>query len=132
MNLSVRPPNGYGDADPARMSPWPEEGESEPMTETRPVFEGQRITVADDVVWTRVDDEIIVIDPQSERFFGVRGAGIEAWEAIVHGATADQALTAILARYDVPEARAKTDLDELLGSLLERRLIGISDPASPD
>lgn len=102
------------------------------MTETKTVFERQRITVADGVVWTRVDDEIIVIDPQSERFFGVRGAGIEAWEAIVHGATPDQALTAVLARYDVPEARAKTDLDELLRNLLERRLIGISGPASPD
>ena len=102
------------------------------MTESRPVFEGQRIAVADGVVWTRVDDEIIVIDPQSERFFGVRGAGIEAWEAIVHGATPDEALAAILARYEVPAAQAKTDLARLLHNLLERRLISIGEPTSRD
>ena len=90
------------------------------------------IKVAEGIVWTRVDDEVIAIAPQTERFFGLRGAGIEAWEAIVRGASADAALAAILARYDVPSARAKADLDSLLDSLLERRLISIGGSTSPD
>jgi len=90
------------------------------------------MTVAEGVVWTRVDDEIIAIDPQTEHFFGLRGAGIEAWEAIVRGTTVDDALAAILARYDVPAAQAKADLDGLLENLLKRRLIGIGEQASRD
>jgi len=92
--------------------------------------EGTAIRVAEGIVWTRVDDEVIAIDPHTERFFGLRGAGIEAWEAIVRGASADDALAAILARYDVPAAQAKADLDSLLDSLLERRLISIDGSMS--
>ncbi|WP_354080237.1 PqqD family protein [Constrictibacter sp. MBR-5] len=87
------------------------------------------ITVAEGVVWTRVDDEIIAIDPRTEHFFGLRGAGIEAWEAIVSGTTVGGALAAILARYDVPAAQAKADLEGLLENLLARRLIGIGEQA---
>lgn len=103
-----------------------------PTAESSQFSETTTITVAEGVVWTRVDDEIIAIDPKTEHFFGLRGAGIEVWEAIVRGTTADGALAAILARYDVPEAQAKTDLDILLDDLLRRRLIATGAPAPHD
>ena len=86
-----------------------------------------RIEIAEGVVWTRVDAEIIAIDPQSERFFGVQGAGLAVWEALVRGTTRSEALATILSRYAVSEERAAADLDRLLDELAARELIRLPD-----
>lgn len=91
----------------------------------------ERIEIAEGVVWTRVEAEIIAIDPQSERFFGVQGAGLTVWEALVAGTTRAEAVAAVTTRYAVSEERAAADIDRLLGELAARGLIRRpGDPAA--
>jgi hypothetical protein len=89
----------------------------------------QTITLSPDVISQEVSGETVLLDLESENYFGLDEVGTRIWQLI--GETNDlQAIyQTLLKEYDVSEDRLQQDLDHLLGEIaglglvrLEQRL----------
>lgn len=93
------------------------------MKAGRPAFE-----IPAHVLYREVDGQMVLLDVEREEYFGLNEVGAE----IVAGVTAgplDDALGAVLGRYEVDEAVLRRDAEELLESLLGAGLLLPADPA---
>jgi hypothetical protein len=79
--------------------------------------------VSDRLEWREIDGEIVALDTEASKYLaGNRTAGA-LWPRLAAGATRDELLEALLARFDVDAETASRDLDMFLRSLEERGLI---------
>jgi hypothetical protein len=79
--------------------------------------------VSDRLEWREIDGEIVALDTEASKYLaGNRTAGA-LWPRLAAGATRDELLEALLARFDVDAETASRDLDTFLRSLEERGLI---------
>ena len=79
--------------------------------------------VSDRLEWREIDGEIVVLDTEASKYLaGNRTAGA-LWPRLVAGATRDELIEALVARFDVDAETASRDLDAFLRSLEERGLI---------
>jgi hypothetical protein len=79
--------------------------------------------IADNVVWTDLGDEVVILNLDTNVYFGLEQLGARTWKLIVDGRTYQEVVQAIVAEYDVSGERAEQDLDELLGELSQEGLI---------
>ena len=71
----------------------------------------------------RMDDQIIVADMRSGRYFGLDDVGAMVWSLIEERATPAVIVDRVHAEYDVSRDVLERDVDRLLDDLLERRLV---------
>lgn len=81
------------------------------------------------VVHERIEGEVTVIDLHTGSYFGIFGAGVAVWDALVPGADRAGCVRTVLAAYDVTEDVAGPAVDELLARLLAAQLL-VEAPAS--
>ena len=72
----------------------------------------------------RVEDEVVILDVTSGRYFSLDGAGALIWERLEKDATRDELIDAVVAVFDVDRKTAATDIDELVADLTDRGLVG--------
>ncbi len=82
-----------------------------------------KLMCSDQVLLQRLDDEIILLDLQSGRYFGLQDVGARAWELLPTSGDTDVVFTALLAEYAVDEATLRQDMDELWQGLIEACLV---------
>ena len=70
-----------------------------------------------------VDDELVILDVRSGRYFSLNDVGALVWDRLDGTATPADLVAAITAEFDVDEATAAADLEALLASLREAGLI---------
>lgn len=83
----------------------------------------QRVRIADDVLLRELDGESVVLDLNSERYYGLDEIGTRMWQLLVSSATVEDAYQALLNEYDVEPQRLREDLRDLLGELNRSGLI---------
>ncbi len=71
----------------------------------------------------RMDDQIVVADMRSGRYFGLDGVGARVWELLGQRATRGAIVDRLLAEYDVSRDVLERDVSALLEDLADRRLI---------
>jgi hypothetical protein len=86
-----------------------------------------RFRVATQVHARRFDDEIVILDLGQGQYFSLGAVGATVWESIRDGATLDDAVCTVVARYNVDEATARGDVGELVDDLLAAGLLERSD-----
>jgi hypothetical protein len=96
-----------------------------------------RFRINDELTAAKVfDDEAIVINVVSGRYYDLEGAGAVAWGLITAGASADEVADALVARFEVDPETARRDVDALLEQLLSEELLlparDASAPGPPD
>ena len=77
----------------------------------------RRYRPAPEVRTTRVDGDAVLLDLETERYFSLNRTGSTAWEALEAGGTGEEAVRAVMRRFDVPEDRARADVQALLSRL---------------
>jgi hypothetical protein len=82
-----------------------------------------KLTICDQVLKQHLDDEIILLDMESGRYFGLQAVGVRAWDLLTESGDTDAVFTALLAEYAVDAATLHRDLDELWQGLLEAGLV---------
>jgi hypothetical protein len=74
-------------------------------------------------VWTRIADELVVLDLQNSSYLSVNSTGALVWSLLEAGTTRDALVESILAEFDTDHATAQKDVDRFLGELSERGLL---------
>ena len=95
----------------------------------QPPNEPRRFRHKAGVIETALHDELILLDPTTQRMFSLNGSGLVAWKRLDDG-TLDDAVSAIVAEFDVSRADAERDVRALLAALLEGGLLVAGAPAA--
>ena len=89
----------------------------------QPVTLESVVRVSPHVVSATVAGEIVVLDPDTAKYYGVEGAGIEVWRMLDAPRLVRDLLERLLSVYDVASEECERDLLDLLGRMLEDGLV---------
>lgn len=78
---------------------------------------------SDDVLVRALDGEAVLLDMASGKYFGLNEVGARIWELLASGSSVGSIRAAIVAEFEVDEAKAGADLASLLGELETRGLV---------
>ena len=70
-----------------------------------------------------VDDELVILDVPSGRFFGLNDVGSVIWDRLERDATHEQLVDAVVAVYDVDRETASADVASLVDQLTDAGLV---------
>lgn len=85
----------------------------------------QKITFADTVFAQEVDDEMVILDMESENYFGLDEVGTSIWQAMQEHGTLQDVFDALLEQYDVEPEVLEKDLSDFVEKLLESGLVEV-------
>lgn len=84
----------------------------------------KKIVISDQVFAQEVDGESVLLDMESENYFGLDGVGTSIWHAIEkYEGDFDKIFEALKQEYDVDETTLLRDLENFLNNLQENGLI---------
>jgi len=86
-----------------------------------------KITFADTVFAQEVDGEMVLLDMNSENYFGLDAVGTDIWQAMQDSASLADVLAVLLEQYDVEEEVLKKDLLGFVEKLQESGLIKVEE-----
>ncbi|HEY9190788.1 MAG TPA: PqqD family protein [Sulfurovum sp.] len=85
----------------------------------------QKIIFADTVFAQEVDDEMVILDMESENYFGLDEVGTSIWQAMQEHGTLQDVFDALLEQYDVEPEILEKDLSDFVEKLLESGLVEV-------
>jgi len=92
-----------------------------------------KIELPKEVVWTKLGEEVAILNSQTGTYFGLDAVGSRIWCLMADGLAIDEVVSTLLSEYGVDEQRIRNDLRELIEQLAASSLVKISnDEDSPD
>ena len=88
---------------------------------------GQKFQIAPDVLFQEVGGETVLLDLESEQYFGLDAVGTRIWALIGEGLSVGGIVDTLLAEYEVSRATLEADVAELLSRLSEAGLIRLGN-----
>lgn len=82
---------------------------------------------ADNIAATVIDGEAIIVNLTTGVYYSMDTVGGEIWQMIEQGLSVPRISALVVARYQVGEERARTDVEALVGKLSAEDLIAPSD-----
>ena len=86
----------------------------------------QKVTFAETVFAQEVDGEMVLLDMESENYFGLDEVGTAIWQAMQEYGTLKEVLSALLEQYDVEPEVLEKDLSDFVGKLVESGLVEVT------
>jgi hypothetical protein len=80
-------------------------------------------TIPEDVIWTDLSDEIVILKLDTGIYFGLDQVGARIWKLIADGRSRDQVLREITSAYETSGEQVARDFDELLSELAQEGLV---------
>ena len=87
----------------------------------------QAFTVPKEVLFQEVGGETVLLDLDSEQYFGLDEVGTRIWALLGEGRCLDDIVATLLDEYDVEREQLSADVQELLAALLDAGLIEADD-----
>jgi hypothetical protein len=84
-----------------------------------------KVRLVNDVVWTKLDEEVAILNSSTGTYFGLDPVGSRIWCLIAEGMGLDEVVATLLKEYQVDEARARADVKELIDQLAGKSLVEI-------
>jgi hypothetical protein len=91
-----------------------------------PISFNARVLVPRDILVSELAGESVILNLNSECYFGLDQMGTRMWNALTKAASIQDAYEALLAEYDVPEDKLRQDLTELVSRLLDQGLLEVA------
>jgi hypothetical protein len=85
-----------------------------------------RVSVPRDVLVSELAGESVILNLNSECYFGLDPMGTRMWTALTNSESIQAAYDGLLSEYDVGEERLRRDLTDLIGKLLEQGLVEVT------
>ena len=92
---------------PAKRPPW---------------FPGGTIRIADDVLASAFENELVLLNLRDGIYYGLEGVGTRVWSLMQRPIPIAEIRDMIVAEFDVDRARCEADLRVLLAALVDRGL----------
>ena len=73
------------------------------------------------------DGGVVLLDLQSELYFGLNEVGATVWDGIAAGEDLTQLIARVQAAFDVDDGQAEEDIGDLIDELLKRDLVSAVD-----
>jgi hypothetical protein len=89
---------------------------------------GSAVQVPEHVLVRVVDNELVLLNLESEQYYGLDEVGTLMWQAVTTAATISDALEALQKQFDVAADVLSGDLEKLLSELSARGLVEL-DPS---
>ncbi len=106
---------------------------SEPQVRSAIETGGGMVRVrGEDLLWTRVGDEVVLLDQRRDLYLGVNPAGALLWQDLVDGCSHAMMVERLVERYGIEKARATADVEALLAGLRDEGLLVEGEGASPN
>jgi len=83
----------------------------------------RKVEIPPEVLFQEVGGETVLLDLESEQYFGLDAVGTRVWTLLNEGATPAAVVDTLLAEYEVERATLEVDVAELLRKLAEAGLI---------
>ena len=83
----------------------------------------QNIEVSKDLLCQEVSGETVLLDLNSESYFGLDGVGTRIWQLLQERANVKKIYDTLFQEYDVESEQLKKDIEEILTKLDEAGLI---------
>ena len=87
----------------------------------------RRVEISTDVLSQEVDGETVLLDLNSEAYFGLDQVGTRIWQLLQEVGELPAVYDIMLDEYDVDGEKLKEDLDALITDLDEAGLISVSE-----
>lgn len=85
----------------------------------------QKVKFSDTVFAQEVDDEMVLLDMNSENYFGLDAVGTDIWQVMQKQENLEKVLEVLIEQYDVEEKILKKDLLLFVQQLEESGLIKV-------
>ncbi|HXT25517.1 MAG TPA: PqqD family protein [Candidatus Eisenbacteria bacterium] len=83
----------------------------------------ERAVVPSHVLIRFLEQESVLLNLETERYFGLDAVGTRMWQVVTAAATVEAALAQLVQEYDTSPETLRTDLTNLLQHLVENGLI---------
>ena len=90
----------------------------------------QRVLVPDGTLFREIEGESVILSLESQAYYGLDPVGTRMWSLLTTSSSIQSAYDQLLAEYDIDPTTLRTDLSELIGKLLEQKLVQIVSPDS--
>jgi len=87
----------------------------------------QKVTFAETVFAQEVDGEMVLLDMESENYFGLDEVGTSIWQAMQEKETLKEVLEVLLEQYEVEAEMLENDLSDFVGKLVESGLVKVEE-----
>lgn len=84
-----------------------------------------RVTLSPEVLAQEMENETVLLDLASERYYGLDSVGSSIWKLLAAHETLDGAYRAILAVYDVAPGQLERDLLAIVDELAQAGLLEV-------
>ena len=84
-----------------------------------------KIKLPKEVVWTKLGEEVAILNSETGTYFGLDPVGSRIWCLMAEGHPIDEVVSKLLLEYQVDEARVRSDLRDLIRELEERALVKV-------
>ena len=85
-----------------------------------------RVKVADDVLISNLQEESVILNLDSERYFGLDDVGTRFLSVLTTSGSIEAAYKRLLGEYDVDSQALRQDLVALIQNLIEQGIVQIS------
>jgi len=85
----------------------------------------KHVTIPEDVMISRVEDEIVLLNLESEQYFALDDIGARVWELLSEYGSTEIVIEQMTTEYDVDPDEFRADLSKLLSDLQEAGLVTI-------
>lgn len=81
------------------------------------------LTIKPNLIWRQVDENTVVVTPQSGQMRVLNGVGSTIWQLLADNQSKEAIIAHLVAHYTVTVEQASIDLDKFLAELEERGLL---------
>lgn len=85
------------------------------------------VKVSDNVLFQQINNECVLLNMESEQYFGLDDVGARIWEILSENGDTENALATLQAEYDADEQTLRQDLSKLLSELESEKLITVEN-----
>lgn len=85
----------------------------------------QCVSVPDHVLMRELDGESVILDLESENYYGLDEIGTRLWQVLITSETIGDANEKLLMEYNVERAELQGDLQDFITNLVEKNLLTI-------
>lgn len=87
----------------------------------------QQVSIPSHVIYRELQGESVLLNLDSERYFGLDQIGTRIWEVLAESETILMAYQTLLEEYDVEPEIIKQDIDKLNQNLLDQGLVVVAN-----
>lgn len=86
-----------------------------------------RVRISPDIVSRHFGDDMVIVHLQTNRVYSLNRTGARLWSLLSEGHDRDAIVARLVEEFDAPEAVVAREVDALLDSLRQERLVQESD-----